>query len=59
MKTPKFINLILIALLVLSVSACDIIGGIFKTGMGVGIFIAVVVILLLVALILRVRKGHN
>ena len=58
-KTSKFFNLILALFLGLSVSSCRIIGGIFKTGMGVGIFITVVVIVLIIALVLRLGKRNK
>lgn len=56
MKTSKFINLLLVAYLVLSVSSCSVIGGIFKTGMGVGVFIAVTIVALIAVLILRSKR---
>lgn len=46
----------LLTLLLTSVflfTGCEFIGGVFKTGVGVGIFIAVLVIILIVALIAR------
>ena len=58
-KTSKFFNLILPLFLGLSVSSCSFIGGIFKTGMEVGIFITVAVIVLIIVVILRVGKRRN
>ena len=45
---------ILISLL-LTLSGCEIIGGIFKTGMGVGIFIVVIVVAIIVFIISKMR----
>jgi hypothetical protein len=59
MKTAKIFNLLTVAFLVLIVSSCSVIGGIFKTGMGVGIFIAVTIIVLIVVLIARAKKGSS
>jgi len=39
--------------LLTTLSSCSIIGGIFKTGMGVGIFIVVAVIALIIYLVTR------
>ncbi|HEY5470633.1 MAG TPA: hypothetical protein VIK07_08925 [Bacteroidales bacterium] len=58
-KTSIFFNLILALFLGLSVSSCSIIGGIFKTGVGVGIFLTVAVIVLIIALILRLGRRRN
>ena len=58
-KTSNFFNPILALILGLSVSSCSIIGGIFKTGIGVGIFITVAVIVLVIALILRVGRRNK
>jgi hypothetical protein len=48
-----FSLLTLLSASVLIFTGCDFIGGVFKTGVGVGVFIAVVVIILIVALIAR------
>lgn len=37
-------------------SSCEVIGGIFKAGMGVGIFIVVVVVLIIVFFVMRAGK---
>jgi len=58
-KTSKFFNLFLALFLGLSVSSCSVIGGIFKTGMDVGIFITVAVVVLIIVVILRVGKRKN
>jgi hypothetical protein len=46
----------LFLLLVLGISGCSIIGGIFKTGVQVGIFITIVVIIIILVLINRFKK---
>ena len=43
-------------LLALTFSSCEVIGGIFKAGMGVGIFLVLAVIALIVYLAARVSK---
>lgn len=43
-------------LLALTFSSCEVIGGIFKAGMGVGIFLVLAVIALIVFLAARVSK---
>jgi hypothetical protein len=48
------IPLLLIAILLFP--GCAVVGGIFKTGMGVGIFLTLLVIVLIIFLILRMRK---
>ena len=59
MKTSKIYILIVIAFLALFLSSCSVIGGIFKTGMGVGIFIAAAVVVLVVILMLKAGKSHD
>ena len=58
MKKHTLIIAIFIAILT-TFSGCQIIGGIFKTGMGVGIFIAVLVVALIIFLAARVRKNSK
>jgi hypothetical protein len=43
-------NLFLLILGALLLSGCAVVGGIFKTGMAVGIFIAVIIVILLFVL---------
>ncbi len=59
MKTLKFLPAIFVLFLILMVNSCSVIGGIFKTGMDVGIFVTVAVIVLIVVLILRIGKRRN
>ena len=49
------ISAILMSLLI-TISGCSVIGGIFKTGMGVGIFIVIAVIALIIFLVTRFGK---
>ena len=44
---------LLLFLLMVALSGCAVVGGIFKTGVAVGIFIAVVIIILLFVLLGR------
>lgn len=55
MKTQSIINILLLALIT-TFSGCAVIGGIFKTGMGVGIFISVLVVALIIFIIARIFK---
>lgn len=45
-------------LTMLSITGCDVLGGIFRTGVGLGIIIAVVVILL-IFFIIRAARGRR
>ena len=47
---------IVLIVLMLTVSSCEAIGGIFKAGMNVGIFIAVLVVVLIIWLVSRFRR---
>jgi uncharacterized integral membrane protein len=40
-------------------SSCEVVGGIFKAGMGVGIFIAIIVVALIVFFISRMGKNKE
>lgn len=55
MKSQSFINIVLY-LSLLTLSSCDIIGGIFNAGVNVGIFIVILVIVLIIYLITRFRR---
>lgn len=46
----------LFLLLTLSMSSCTVVGGIFKTGMGVGIFLVVLVVVVIIAIVARSGK---
>lgn len=48
-----------LTLIITTFSGCAIIGGIFKTGMGVGIFISVLVVALIIYLITRIGKKRT
>jgi hypothetical protein len=52
--SQSVISLLLIAILLFP--GCAVIGGIFKTGMGVGIFLTILVIALIIFLVTRMRK---
>ncbi len=55
-KSKALLSAIFMILLT-SLSGCEVIGGIFKAGMGVGIFIVVAVVVLVIYLIARFSKG--
>ena len=47
----KWINMLMLLLVSLTVTSCDVIEGIFKAGMGVGIFIVIAVIAVIIFII--------
>ncbi len=57
-KIPVFNIKAILSLLSVTMllSSCEVIGGIFKAGMGVGIFIVVVVVLIIVFFVMRAGK---
>lgn len=52
----KAIIALFIALLV-TISGCQVVGGIFKAGVGVGIFIVVIVIAVIIFFVTRIGKN--
>jgi hypothetical protein len=50
--------LLFLVLTLVSVTGCDVLGGIFRTGVGLGIIIAVVIILLIL-FIIRAARGRR
>lgn len=48
---------VLFFIALVSLSGCNLIDGIFKTGIGIGIFIAVIIILLIFVISRLIRKG--
>jgi hypothetical protein len=52
----KYINQFSILMLLMILSSCQIVGGIFKAGMGFGIFLVIAVLVFIVWLITRARK---
>lgn len=53
----KKLQIFLIAALVLSMSSCQVIGDIFKAGVGVGVFLVVAVIGLIIFVIAKIGGG--
>jgi len=45
-------------LLMLSLTSCEIIGDIFRAGMGVGIFLVLLVIGVIVFIVIKIRKRN-
>jgi hypothetical protein len=56
MKKQPFIIALLAAVLT-TLQGCEVIGGIFKAGMGVGIFIVVAVIALIIFIVFRIGRN--
>lgn len=57
MKTNHLIKQAILFLTLISLSSCAVVGGIFKTGMGVGVIIVIAVIGLLLFLFGRSGKS--
>ena len=58
LKKNLFINALFV-LMILSLSSCEIIGGVFKTGMGVGIFLVVIVVAIVIYIFSRMGKNKQ
>jgi hypothetical protein len=56
MKNSIINKSILFLALVLSLSSCSFIAGVFKTGMGVGIFLVVLLLIIVFAVVARAGK---
>ena len=57
MKNQTLLSAILISF-ILTLSGCEVIGGIFKTGMGFGVIIAILVVVFVI-FIIRKMKGNT
>ena len=57
MKKQTFI-IALLAVVLTTLQGCEVIGGIFKAGMGVGIFIVVAVIALIIFIVFRIGRNR-
>ncbi len=58
-KMPRLTGSTLIPLFILAIltlSGCDIIDGIFKTGIGIGAFIVIVVVIIIIVISRRFRR---
>ncbi len=51
------IGIILVSFFLLTLSSCEVIGGIFKAGVGVGIFIVVAIIAVIIFIVAKVSGG--
>jgi len=56
MKKQTF-NIALTIFILTTFSSCEVIGGIFKAGMGLGIFLVVIVIAVVIFFVSRLRKN--
>lgn len=52
----RIINLGLAAMLLFTLTGCELIGDIFKAGMGFGIFLVILVVVLIIWVIAKLRK---
>ncbi len=55
----KNLSLVIIASFLVTLSSCQVIGDIFKTGVGVGVFLVIAVIVLIVFVIGKVFGGSK
>ena len=55
----KTLSLLFVFALLLSLSSCQVIGDIFKAGVGVGIFIVVIVVAIIIFIISKVAGGNK
>lgn len=55
----KKISLLSIGLVMLLLNSCQVIGGIFKTGVGVGVFLVIAVIAIIIFVISKVSGGRK
>jgi len=55
MKRFNYLWMLVIAMAV-TLSSCEVVGGIFKAGVGVGIFIVILVVILIIWLVSRGRR---
>jgi multisubunit Na+/H+ antiporter MnhB subunit len=56
MKKQTFLSAILITF-ILTLSGCEVIGGIFKTGVGFGVIIAIVVVVIIIFVIRKMKRN--
>jgi hypothetical protein len=49
-------RLLFVLVVLIALPGCEIVGGIFKAGVGVGIFLAVVVVAVIFALVTKTRS---
>ncbi len=56
MKNKLIVPVLLLILLSVSLTSCEIIGGIFKAGVGVGVFIVVAIIAVIALVIGRAGR---
>jgi len=50
----KKLSIVSVIILLLSLSSCQVIGGIFKAGVGVGVFIVIAIIAVIIFIIAKV-----
>lgn len=53
----KNLLVLLVMCILLSLSSCQLIGDIFKTGVGVGVFLVILVIVIIIFIITKVSGG--
>ena len=53
----KALQIFLVSIMLLSLGSCQIIGDIFKTGVGVGVFLVVAVIAVVIFVIAKIAGG--
>jgi len=58
MKNSHLIKILPLLILTFSLSSCEVVGAIFKTGVGIGIFVTVSV-LIIIGIIIAVIRGRS
>lgn len=56
MKNSNFLVAPALLAMLTLLSSCEVIGGIFKAGMGFGIFLVIAVLVLIVVVVMRLTK---
>jgi len=59
MKKFNYITISILLSMSFMMSSCEVIGGIFKAGMGVGAFAIIAVLVLIIFLVTRLGRGKN
>ena len=55
-QVAKFFAVFALLMISMFMSSCEVIGGIFKAGVGVGVFIVIAIIAVIIALVMRAGK---
>lgn len=59
MEIKRYLPLALVALIMTTLSSCELIGGIFKTGVWTGVIVVVVVLALIIWVVSKIFGGGS